>query len=151
SRARLRRADDGGMPGVRSPRVKTSEAELPPEFAATFSLFLGFVRVECGLATNTLEAYGRDVRDALNFFAARGRTTLASITERDLADHLASLKNEKDHAGSTVIRHLATMRVYFRWLVMIGKLTDNPADVLERPTRWKKLPSLLSPRQVKAL
>jgi integrase/recombinase XerD len=85
------------------------------------------------------------------FRAARGRTTLASISGRDLADHLAALRSEKNHQGSTVIRHLATLRVYFRWLVAVGKLADNPADILDRPTRWKKLPSLLSPRQVKSL
>jgi integrase/recombinase XerD len=125
--------------------------EFPPELAATLPLFLGFIRVECGLSANTLDAYERDVRDALSFLTRRGRTTLGSITGRDLSEHLASLRSEKNHQGSTVIRHLATMRVYFRWLVAVGKLAENPADVLERPTRWKKLPTLLSPRQVKAL
>jgi integrase/recombinase XerD len=127
------------------------EIQIPSELAATLPIFLGFIRVECGLSPNTLEAYERDVRDAHRFLAVRGRTTLASITGRDLADHLAALRSERQHQATTVIRHLATMRVYFRWLVAVGKLTENPADILDRPTRWKKLPSLLSPRQVKLL
>jgi integrase/recombinase XerD len=129
----------------------SSPAAIPPELAATLPLFLGFIRVECGLSANTLDAYERDVRDAHEFLARRGRTSLASITGRDLADHLAALRTERNHQATTVIRHLATMRVYFRWLVSIGKLRDNPADVLDRPTRWKKLPNMLSPRQAKAL
>lgn len=130
---------------------KSQEVAVPRELAVTLPLFLGFIRVECGLSANTLEAYERDVRDLLQYLAVRGRTSLTSITGRDLADHLSALRKERDHQSSTVIRHLATIRVYFRWLIGVGKLQDNPADVLERPTRWKKLPSLLSPRQVKML
>ena len=32
-----------------------------------------------------------------------------------------------------------------------GALSSSPADFLERPTRWKTLPGVLSPRQVEAL
>lgn len=133
------------------PAPPTTEPEISRELSQTLTLFLAFVRIECGLAANTVEAYRRDVTDLLVFLAGRGRTTLGSITGRDLADHLAELHSLKKHQSSTVTRHLATTRVYFRWLVANGKLEANPADVLERPTRWRKLPAMLSHRQVKAL
>ncbi len=125
--------------------------DVPTGLGATLPPFLAFIRIECGLAANTVQAYRRDMRDLLEFLAGRGRARWDSVTARDLADHLASLKQVKDHSGSTVTRHLATIKVFFRWLISTGKLENNPADFLERPTRWKKLPGLLSPRQVKRL
>jgi integrase/recombinase XerD len=57
----------------------------------------------------------------------------------------------KRHEGTTVTRHLATIRVFFRWAQSTGLLRDDPAELLERPKAWKKLPRVLSPRQMKSL
>jgi integrase/recombinase XerD len=54
-------------------------------------------------------------------------------------------------AATSVIRHLATIRVFFRWLESTGLITENPSDDLDRPTQWKRLPGVLSPRQMKQL
>lgn len=110
-----------------------------------------FCRVECGLARNTLEAYGRDLDDVLAFLVGRGRASIADVTARDLSDHLAELRTVREHEGSTVTRHLATIRVFFRWAQSTGLLQDDPSELLERPKAWKKLPRVLSPRQMKAL
>ncbi len=133
------------MPAAASPIT------LPPEFAKARSQFLAFLRVECGLAKNSLEAYDRDLRDLLIDLSDVGRTAFAQVTPRDLATHLARLKNDRGMESSSVIRHLATTRVFCRWLLSTGLITDNPADHLDRPTRWKKLPGVLSPRQMKQL
>lgn len=54
-------------------------------------------------------------------------------------------------AASSVARHLATIKVYFRWLRAREMIDQNPADALDRPTRWKNLPGVMTPMQVKAL
>ncbi|HYE03236.1 MAG TPA: tyrosine recombinase [Phycisphaerales bacterium] len=129
-------------------------AAAPAPSAALAGLtapFLAFVRIECGLADNTVHAYRRDLADLLADLAARGRTDPAQITPRDLADHLAMLHRERGLESSSVIRHLATIRVFCRWMVATGRLAEDPAEALERPTRWRNLPGVLSPRQVRAL
>lgn len=120
--------------------------------------FITFARVECGLAANSIEAYQRDLHDLLADLAAHGRSSLARIQSRDLTDHLARLRSERNLAATSVIRHLATIRVFFRWAESTTDLPRdpdgrpiNPADALDRPTRWKKLPGVLTPRQVKDL
>ncbi len=110
--------------------------------------FAAFIRVECGLSANTLESYERDVRDLLADMTRRGRGSPAEIVPRDLSDHLGWLHHEKGLAPSSIVRHLATVKVLFRWMVSTGRLAENPADYLDRPTRWKKLPGLMTPRQV---
>lgn len=133
-------------------------ANVPPALARLVRLFLTFARVECGLASNSVEAYGRDLRDLCGDLAARGRTSLGEVTPRDLSDHVAHLRSGRNMAASSVIRHMATIRVFFRWAESTGELPVdqdgrpvNPADALDRPTRWKKLPGVLTPSQVRAL
>lgn len=113
--------------------------------------FLTYLRVECGLSANTLEAYGRDLRDLLADLGTRGITAPGAVGPRDLADHLAAMKIERGQASATIIRHHATLRVFFRWLVGEGAIEESPAAWLDRPTPWKRLPGVLSPNQMKKL
>lgn len=109
------------------------------------------MRVECGLAKNSLRAYDRDIRELLAELTTSGRPHVAAVTPRDLTAHFSGLRSRKNLAGTSVLRHQATTRVFFRWLTSTGLLTENPADALERPHRWKKLPGVLSPRQMRLL
>jgi integrase/recombinase XerD len=112
---------------------------------------MGFVRVECGLAANTIAAYERDLIDLLADLTARGCTEPAAITPRMLSDHLANLKQVRGLASSSIVRHLATVRVFARWLASTGRIEEDPSALLERPTTWKRLPGVLSPGEMKSL
>src|SRR5437762_4997811 len=120
--------------------------DLPEEFTRQRERFMTFLRIECGLSENTLEAYGRDLGDLLNDLARQGIRTLVGATARALSSHVAGLKVERSLAGSSVIRHLATIKVFFRWVLAQGLIEKDPTEILDRPTRWKKLPDVLSPR-----
>lgn len=133
---------------ARAAAAAVARAEPPHP---TVVAFLAYIRVECGLSGNTIEAYGRDMRDLCLDLRARGVKDPASASGRHLADHLASLKRERDMEGSSVARHLATIKVFYRWLMANARIETNPADLLDQPTRWKRLPGVLSPRQMRAL
>lgn len=122
-----------------------------PAFADLHRQFLLFIRVECGLSANTLAAYSRDLTDLLTDLQAGGVKAIAKVSPRDLSTHLADLKTQRKMAATSIIRHMATIKVFFRWLHGRGFITENPADILERPTRWRRLPGVLSPKQLKAL
>lgn len=125
---------------------------MPPDrFAGEHRQFLGYIRVECGLSPRTLEAYGRDAAQLLHDATDAGAQKLGDITPRMLGDHLAGLKAKRGLDGASVVRHLATVRVFCRWCVATGKMETDPSTILDRPTRWKKLPNVLSPAQVRAL
>lgn len=116
--------------------------------------FRTYLRVECGFSINTQMAYAADVRDLL---VDLGQTEdgpaveLLSVTPRQLHEHLQALKARRRLSGASVTRHLATLRVFFDWLVACGKLDKSPAAALDNPTRWKKLPTVLSVGQTRAL
>lgn len=52
---------------------------------------------------------------------------------------------------ASIIRHLASIRVFFRYLSANGLVEDNPARLLETPMRWKRLPGVLSPKKMRTL
>ncbi|MEL6498468.1 MAG: site-specific tyrosine recombinase [Planctomycetota bacterium] len=124
---------------------------VAPQLAECARAFAVFIRVECGLRPNSIEAYLRDLHELLVFATNNGTLDVASLTPRLLSDHIRHLSAERALAGSTVVRHLATMRVFGRWLEATGRVQDNPAGILERPTRWKHLPGVLSPAQMRRL
>ncbi len=132
-------------------RTKPATDTLPPALRRTRDAFLTYLRVECGLSANTLEAYGRDLRDLLDDLRRAGVQKPDDVTPRALVAHVASLSSDRCLAASSVARHLATIKVLFRWLHAQGRIPENPADYLDQPTRWKRLPNVLSPKQVRAL
>lgn len=134
-------------PRARAPKLPT----LSPAFAKARSQFVAFLKIECGLAPASIEAYSRDLDDLLADLSASGRTSPADVSSRDLTNHLARLHSQRKLSGTSVTRHLATLKVFFRWLTSTGSLTESPADALDRPHRWKKLPGVLTPRQMRLL
>ena len=126
----------------------------PGAFANLHTAFLGFLRIECGLLPNSLEAYGRDTAQLLWSVTERGVAGpggLKDVTPRMLSEHLTELKTKRGLDAVSIVRHLAAIRVFFRWAMTGGHVTEDPCRLLERPTRWKKLPDVLSPAQVKKL
>lgn len=113
--------------------------------------FLIFLRVECGLLPATLEAYARDLDALLLDLQAAGLSDPSAITPQHLIAHVRSLSRDRAYAPATVTRHVATIRVLCRWMHATGRLTDNPADFLDRPAPWRNLPDVLTPNQVKRL
>jgi len=142
------RARRGGGTGA---AVAADMAALPAGWSGPARAFAGFLRLECGCSANTLEAYGRDLRDLALDLTGHGRAEPMGVVPRDLHEHMARLRSERGLAAASAIRHLATTKVFFRFLVSSGRMVSSPADHLDNPTRWKRLPNVLSPRQVKAL
>lgn len=126
-------------------------ADQPPMFREAHAGFVAFLRVECGLARASVEAYSWDVLLLLDDLSKGGKVELRGLTGRDASSHLARLKTARHMAGTSVIRHLASIRVFFRWAVANGLCGKDPAEYLERPARWKKLPDFMNIGQIREL
>lgn len=144
----LTRTDIAPQDGAAPERPEDS---LAPDLRAALDAFLLFVRVECGMSANTLAAYRRDALLLFLDLHEWGVRSVREVRPHHLADHLGRLKNDRAMQTSSVARHLATIKVLFRWLEGNGKVERNPADWLDQPTRWKRLPGVLSPRQVRQI
>ena len=111
--------------------------------------FLNYLRVEKGLAANTLAAYQRDLDKFVTFAAARKRK-LQQISRDDIVDFLASLYRQKLDSRS-VARHLVSVRSFFRFALSEGWIQQEPTANLESPKGWKRLPAFLSLSEVERL
>jgi len=103
------------------------------------------------MAKATQDAYRRDLADLVNDLDGDGVTDVTAVTSRMLADHLRRLHTERGLQASSVARHLATLRVFFRFLCANGAIEQDPARLLEAPSRWRRLPGVLTPMQMRTL
>jgi integrase/recombinase XerD len=113
--------------------------------------FINYLRIECGLLPATIEAYARDLEHLmLDLQGAAIDDPCAALPEQ-LIGHVRTMSSERGYNASTISRHLATIKVFYRWLLATGQIDDNPADHLDQPTKWKRLPGVLTPSQVRRL
>ena len=123
----------------------------PSAAVRSFEGFLTFCRIECGLAKLTLEAYRRDLRQLGAYLDEHGVRDPARASMEDLVNHIRWLSRSKEYEATTVTRHLASIRVFYRWLHSTGAIKRDPARLLERPSAWKRLPGAMSEQQMATL
>ena len=106
---------------------------------------LGYLRhleVERRVASNTLDAYRRDLARVGEFAAARGRP----VVDLSRAD-LEALVRESMSAGrspASTARLVAATRSFFKYLRLTGTVLQNPAEDLQAPRTFAALPRFLS-------
>lgn len=111
--------------------------------------FLTYIRIEKGLAENTLLAYRRDLVKFADF-VAKNHLEAERIVRSNLVDYLSSLYQRRLDSRS-VGRHLASLRQFFRFLCAEGIIRDDPALNIESPRFRRSLPSFLSLEEVERL
>jgi len=111
--------------------------------------FLSYLKVEKGLAGNTISAYSRDLKKFAAFMAKRG-TPLTAICRDDIVDFLRTLYQQKLDSR-TVARHLVTLRNFFRFALVEESVKADPTLNLEAPRIRKTLPSYLRMEEIDRL
>src|SRR3954465_2792542 len=122
---------------------------MKPSDARLIDLYLDMLAAERGAATNTLDAYRRDLEDFAGHRREQGGT-LADARGDDLRDYLAQLAT-RDFSAATVARRLSAVRQLYRFLYAEGLRKDDPAAAIEGPKRGRPLPKVLSVRHVDQL
>ena len=67
-----------------------------------------------------------------------------------LSDFLESLRN-RGLATTTVSRRLVSLKMFFRFLMLEGVITDSPVEQIASPKLWQYLPTVLSPEVIDRL
>jgi integrase/recombinase XerD len=119
------------------------------DIAAALSSFLTHVKVEKGLAANTVSAYRRDLAK-FSVFAQKRKLVLEAVTRDDLVDFLAGLYRQKLESKS-VARHLVSLRNFFRFAQIQGLTPADPSVNLESPKMRRSLPGYLRLEEVERL
>jgi integrase/recombinase XerD len=105
--------------------------------------------VERRLAANSVESYARDLQ-LLAEFAVGRNLQLEALSRQDLEALVRGLMSE-GRSPRSVARAVACFRGFYRFLLLEGRLTVNPADDLRPPRAWKTLPRYLTVEEVDRL
>jgi integrase/recombinase XerD len=113
-------------------------------------LFLSHVRIEKGLAANSVEAYGRDLRRYLEHLRSMGIESWERVGRAEVRAHLAELVRRGISPRSQA-RALSAIRSLHA-LLYAGKLAPaNATDEIGAPRAGRKLPEPLSRADVERL
>ena len=137
----------------RTPMAPQGTAAQTPGFTIALRNFMAYIRIECGLAPLTIATYGRDLDDLVGDLLARGVASPRDVTPEHLSEHVRFLsgKLNRNLDPASTVRHISTVRVFFRVLHANREIPENPARLLERPTKWRKIPNVISPGQMRKL
>jgi integrase/recombinase XerD len=132
-----------------------SPAAAPSALARTVRTYLDHLVVERGVARNTLLSYRRDLERYAGWCQRRGICDVASVTDRDVGEFLASLRSpEGEHAAlsaSSAARTLVAVRGLHRFALREGLSTTDPAHEVRPPRQARRLPKAIPVAEVERL
>ena len=111
--------------------------------------YLSYLRVEKGLAKNTLDAYESDLV-SLKGWTEKNGLDLGSLSRQDLREWLIDLARAKlsDNSRRRVV---STLRGFYKFLVIDGHIKINPAEDLDVPQKGAYLPRFLTHSEIEQL
>ena len=109
--------------------------------------FSDYLRIEKRNSPHTISAYRHDLK---RFSTELTGKMVVSVSTSDIRKFLISLNNQGLSTAS-VARSLSSIKSFFKYLCQDKRLQNNPAEILESPKNWRKLPDILSLNDVDIL
>ncbi len=111
--------------------------------------FIALLRVERGLADNTLLAYRRDLQKLIAH-AKSLKKSLLTVERNDLISLLAELKDAGANPTSTA-RMISAFRGFYKFVLTEGFSKNDPTAHLESHKPWQTLPRFLNQEEIERL
>ena len=116
--------------------------------------FLEMLAAERGAAQNTLDAYRRDLENALRYFehstSQASTHVFVSLKPAHISDFMRALTND-GQAPTTRSRRLSALRQLFKFMVAEQIVDTDPTHGISGPKKSRPLPQTLSIAQVDKL
>jgi len=112
--------------------------------------FLNYLLVERGLSHNTIISYRKDLNVFVDFLNRHHIDALSKTTKNEVINFMLYQK-DKGLVANSIARHLAAIKVFYRFLVRERILSSDPTSLIDSPKLWKKIPQALSLNEVDAL
>jgi len=136
------------MPSVQAQAITDKILTLP--LGRTVKDFLSYLQIEAGLADNSIQAYGRDLRSFLEYCNTRSIKGLDDLKPAIIHNYLVQL-SKSCLVESSMKRALVAIRMLLRYCKMTGLIENDFSQVLEGPKLWQRLPTIASPKQIQDL
>lgn len=111
--------------------------------------FLEFIKSDKKLSKNTLESYQRDILQYQEYLEEM-KIDYKEVNNENVLGYLDYLKG-LDKKASTISRHLASIRLFYQYLLKNKIVKEDPTRGIQSPKIEKKAPSILSSQEVSLL
>lgn len=105
-----------------------------------------FLTEEKKASPNTLSSYLRDVRQYMDWLGEEGISP-AQAVHADVEAYTRSM-TARGKSAATVTRCQASLKSFYSWMMEIGQISENPARGLSQTKVERKLPHILTSREV---
>lgn len=112
--------------------------------------FLEYLLYEREASNNTIESYSRDLRQFKKYIIENEINDFKLVNKTTIITYLVYLQ-KIGRAPSTVSRNLASVRSFYQYLLNEGIVKKDPTVNLQSPKNEKKLPQILTPKEVELL
>ena len=109
--------------------------------------FVYFMDTSKHKSNNTIQSYKRDISKYISYLTSLGITDICQTTKSTVLTYLVNLQNQ-GKAASTVSRTLASLRSYYLFITNTSAKMTDPTINIEAPHVEKKLPQILSTKEV---
>jgi len=99
---------------------------------------------------HTVRSYASDLVGFIEFVEKDGKDSLGQVDHLLIRRFLARLQRN-GNAKSTIARHLAAVRSFFRYLIKAGIVQSDPTALTAAPKREHRLPRFLREEQIELL
>lgn len=114
------------------------------------SQYIEYLDIERGLAGNTILAYRSDLYSLSEFLVNIGVKNLSEISRMHLNMYIKNLYDKK-YTPRSITREIASIKGFFKWLSINEIIKHNPALAVEQPKLPKRLPKVLSMKEINEL
>ena len=117
----------------------------------SFSDFETYLRLEKSLSENSVQAYLDDVNKLKKFFSESIiKNSPTEVSYSDLKEFLAWYNTLNDNSR-TQARVLSGIKAFYKYLLVEGEITENPATLIEAPKIGFKLPQVLTVSEIDSI
>ena len=99
---------------------------------------------------NTISSYMRDIRQFAGWLHEEEETEVVEATELHIQEFMDHLESE-GRSAATRSRALASLKNFYGYVVSTGFLTESPVKAVKVDRGEKKLPQILSSREIELL
>jgi integrase/recombinase XerC len=111
--------------------------------------FIGFLRYERNASPSTIREYRRDITQFFRFLTPPGEKTmpLDEIDHKIIREYVSSMYDQHLERSS-IARHLASLRTFFKFCMREGLAKQNPARLVSSPKLPKRVPRVLTAEEM---
>ncbi len=109
--------------------------------------FEDYLKNQKKVSANTLLSYLRDVNRFQNYISTQRGLEIMRVKADDVAEYVHSLRRE-GRSAATLSRTAASIKCLYEQLVCEGRIPINPARNVELEKQPRKLPEILSSKEV---